>query len=95
MAQQGRRERAMALLREVLDEERAAVVAAVFMPAPDGAIERSPRRDPLADGMSLETGSATDAGPGVHGVSDLRVADASIMPAIVAATPTRTQHHDR
>ena len=37
MAREGRRERAMELLREVLGEERAAVVAEAFIPEPDGA----------------------------------------------------------
>ncbi len=39
MAREGRRERAMELLREVLGEERAAVVAEAFMPEADGAPE--------------------------------------------------------
>jgi len=39
MAREGRRERAMELLREVLGEERAAIVAEAYMPEADGAPE--------------------------------------------------------
>ena len=53
MAREGRRERAMELLREVLGEERAAIVAEAFMPEADGA--------PETPGTPVDTGPAHPA----------------------------------
>ena len=61
MARQGRRERAMELLRAVFDEERAETIAAAFMP--DAPAEDAPPPGPPKESEKANDDSAPARGP--------------------------------
>ena len=56
MVRQGRREKAMELLRTVFGEDRATVIAAAFVPNPEGAPGPTPPAKPEAGRSELQPG---------------------------------------